>query len=237
MTDRVPFQMHLGIALNDAATFDNFYIADDSHSHVLFALRALANKTEKHNTLIWGASGCGLTHLAQAACREANDNGLSSQYLPLNELLGYSPEDICDGMEELDLLCLDGIDLICGSEMWELALFHLINRVRDKNHTVLFCSHTSPPSLPVLLPDLKSRLLGAMVYHIESLSDKGKERAMIIRAQSRGFDLSTEVARYIIHRASRDTNELFYLLDRLDDASLRAQRRLTIPFVKEVLGL
>jgi DnaA family protein len=44
------------------------------------------------------------------------------------------------------------------------------------------------------------------------------------------------VARYILHRGPRRLDELFIILETLDRASLIAQRRLTIPFVKQVLG-
>ena len=56
-----------------------------------------------------------------------------------------------------------------------------------------------------------------------------------LRAHHRGFDLSDEVARFIIRRCSRDMGDLFILLQKLDNASLCAKRRLTIPFVKEVM--
>jgi len=48
--------------------------------------------------------------------------------------------------------------------------------------------------------------------------------------------LGDEVARYILHRGPRRLDALFDLLARLDRASLSAQRKLTIPFVKQALG-
>jgi DnaA family protein len=47
--------------------------------------------------------------------------------------------------------------------------------------------------------------------------------------------LPDEVANFIIQRVPRDMNALFNLLDRLDRASLQEKRKLTIPFVKQVL--
>ena len=44
-----------------------------------------------------------------------------------------------------------------------------------------------------------------------------------------------ETGRYLLTRFSRDTHSLFRLLDELDQASLSAQRRLTIPFVRTVV--
>jgi DnaA family protein len=56
-----------------------------------------------------------------------------------------------------------------------------------------------------------------------------------LRASRRGLDLSDEAAVYLLHRVPRDLHSLFGVLDQLDDASLAAQRRLTIPFLREVL--
>ncbi len=190
----------------------------------------------QNNHFIWGSPGAGLTHLLQALCHKANQNNLSVQYLPINDIIGFDPSDICEGLDGVDIVCVDGLDLICGYRNWERALFNLFNNVKDAGHVMVFASHTSPQTLPVLLPDLKSRLLGCTIYHVEGLKDEEKQQALRMRASSRGMEMSEDVAKFILSRASRDTNELFFLLNRLDEASLREKRRLTIPFVKSVLG-
>ncbi len=237
MTIDSPVQLSLGISLRDESTFSNFYAHGDTNTLALKVLASLANGEEISNHLIWGAPGCGLTHLLQAACHAAYFSERSVQYLPMRDFMGYAAADICEGLEEVDLVCIDGVDVVCGSREWEQAFFHLFNRMKDAGKTLLLSSHTSPPSLPILLPDLKSRVLGSVTYHIESLGDEGKAQAIIRRGAGRGINIPEEVARYILERASRDTNELFELLDRLDDASLQQQRKVTIPFVKAILRL
>ncbi|VUD51368.1 DnaA regulatory inactivator Hda [Thalassocella blandensis] len=231
-----PVQLSLGVALKDEATFANFF-EKDANAQVLAALKNLTatSSSEAQNIIIWGAPGCGVTHLLQAVCHDAYEARKSLQYLPMNELIGFDANDICEGLEGIDLVCIDGVDAICGNRSWEHAFFHLYNKIKEAGHTLVFSSHTSPPSLPILLPDLKSRLLASVVYHVESLTDTEKQNAMIMRAQARGMEMSEDVAKYIMQRAPRDTSELFELLDRLDDASLQQQRKLTIPFVKETL--
>jgi DnaA family protein len=51
----------------------------------------------------------------------------------------------------------------------------------------------------------------------------------------RGFELPDETAQYLLRRLPRDMATLCRFLDELDEASLAAQRRLTVPFVKEVM--
>lgn len=228
-------QLSLGISLNDEATFENYYVAGESSGEIVTTLKSFASSGSENNLLIWGARGAGLTHLLQATCRLAYQQKRSIQYLPLREMVGFAPEDICEGLEALDLVCIDGLDEICGNRGWEQALFHLYNRLRDSGRQLLVSSHTSPASMPLLLHDLKSRLYWGPVLRVASLNDGAKQHAIQNRARARGFELSDDVARYILTHASRDINELFFLLNRLDDASLQEQRKLTIPFVKEVM--
>jgi DnaA-homolog protein len=229
-----PLQLSLGVSLKDDATFGNFYVAD-GNAQTLHALREFSACRGEGNLLLWGNRGAGLTHLLQACCHAAHEQNISVQYLPLGDLVGYAPEDVCDGLDKVSLVCLDGVDEICGRQNWEQILFHLYNRLRDAGHRLLIASHTSPASLPLLLPDLKSRWLGSVIYHLHGLNDQQKAFALQLRAKVRGMEMPDEVAKYILSRAPRDTNDLFNLLNRLDDASLQWQRKLTVPFVREVL--
>lgn len=226
-----PMQLSLGVSLRDEATFTNFYCEDNAL--VLSVMQAIANGHEHSHHVIWGSSGCGLTHLMQAVCHQAHEQGRSVQYFPMKSIVDKRAEDICDGLDTTQLVCLDGIEAIGGNRSWEVGIFHLFNRLRDAGHTLLIGTHVSPATLDIKLPDLKSRVLGCPVYRIESLNDEQKQRVLIMRADARGLKMPVDVAKYILNHASRDMNDLFELLNRLDDASMQQQRKLTIPFVKQ----
>ncbi|STM09925.1 DnaA-like protein hda [Escherichia coli] len=51
------------------------------------------------------------------------------------------------------------------------------------------------------------------------------------------FELPEDVGRFLLKRLDREMRTLFMTLDQLDRASITAQRKLTIPFVKEILKL
>ena len=242
MTDTLnrpsPQQLSLGVCLNDDATFDNFYSPQLSHNAMVVAdLRQLLTASGEQFIYLWGAPGCGLTHLLQAACHEAQTQGLSMQYLPLRELVGYAPEELFSGLETLDLVCLDCLPSIAGRPEWENAIFSLFNRLGDANKKLVVAAEQGPRELALGLEDLRSRLQWGLTHQVQNLGDEDKQQALQMRARARGLELSDEVAQYIIQRLPRDTNELFWQLQRLDQASLAEQRKLTIPFVKKVLGL
>jgi DnaA family protein len=89
---------------------------------------------------------------------------------------------------------------------------------------------------PFQLPDLLSRLGSGPVYRINELDDQGKQSALQLHARNRGFDMPDDVANYLLKHCPRDMVSLFKILDQLDEASLSAQRKLTIPFVSTLLG-
>lgn len=221
-------QLPLAIGLQDSATFDNF---EPGANRAL--LHALASDGEPY-LYFWGPAGCGKTHLLQAACRRAGEGGAQAVYLPARELVTLSP-GVLEDLEALPLLCLDDVEALGGRPEWERALFDLFNRVRDAGGRLLAAGAHAPGGLGIALPDLVSRLSWGPVFHIEALDDADKLRALQRRARCRGLELPAEVGRYLLQRAPRDMPSLFALLERLDAASLAAQRRLTIPFVRRLL--
>ena len=234
----IPQQLSLGVSLNDDATFENFYAPSETpNAHILSALQQQIENANEAFIFLWGAPGCGLTHLLQGACHYADTLGKTFQYFPLRDLAGYAPEELFSGLETLDLIVLDALDEVISRPEWEIALFNLFNRLRDAGKLLLVAAVHGPQELAVNLPDLKSRLQWGAVFHVHTLDDEQKQAALQFRARARGLDLSDEVAAFIIQRLPRDMNELFWQLNRLDHASLAEQRKLTIPFVKKILGL
>ncbi len=158
-------------------------------------------------------------------------------YVPLDKRAYFVPE-VLDGMEQLALVCIDNIECIAGDEEWEMAIFNLYNRILETGRTRLFITGDRPPrQLNLRLPDLASRLDWGQIYKLQPLSDEEKLLALQLRGKLRGFELPEDVGRFLLKRLDREMRTLFMTLDQLDRASITAQRKLTIPFVKEILGL
>lgn len=221
-------QLPLGIGLQDGARFENFHPGENGA-----ALFALAEASEPF-VFLWGAPGSGRSHLLQAACRAAAESGRAAAYLPLAEP-GLSPL-MLDGMEAMAVVAIDDLQRIAGDVDWETALFHFYNRARDAGCRVLAAADAPPAECGVHLPDLCSRLGWGPTFRLQILDDAGKAAALQLRARRRGLEMPDEVVQFLLRRAPRDPHRLFELLDRLDRASLAAQRRLTVPFVREHLA-
>jgi DnaA family protein len=231
-----PIQLPLGVRLRDDATFANFYPGANAAA-LGYVERLCEPEAGWSDSLIylWGSEGVGRSHLLQAACLRLRQEGVSAVYLPLGELIQDGPY-LLDDLEQFELICLDDIDSAAGNKIWEEALFHLFNRLRDAGRRLLLSGSAAPRKSPIKLADLKSRLMLALIFQMHKLSDEDKLRALQLRASRRGLHLTDDVGRFILTRGVRSTSALFALLDRLDQASLQAQRKLTIPFIKETLG-
>ncbi|KAA0013704.1 DnaA regulatory inactivator Hda [Billgrantia pellis] len=230
---RAPAQLPLGVGLRDDATFDSYLPA--ANASLVDRLVHQLDAEGEPFLYLWGGPGTGRTHLLQAACHAASDRDMRALYLPLRDL-GHFPPLMLEDVERLDLVAIDDIDTVIGRRRWEEGLFHAFNRLRDAGKRLLVSASVAPRQLPVALPDLASRLTWGVTFHLHGLDDGERLQALQLRARLRGMQLTDDVARYILHRGPRSLGELFEALAELDRASLTAQRKLTIPFVKQALG-
>ncbi|BBI91117.1 ATPase regulatory factor involved in DnaA inactivation [Serratia symbiotica str. Tucson] len=221
--------------LPDDETFDSFYPGENPS--LLAAIRSAVCQEHGSYIYFWSREGGGRSHLLHAACAELSQHGEAVGYVPLDKRTYFMPE-VLDGMEQLALVCIDNIEFIAGDEAWEMAIFNLYNRILETGHTRLFITGDRPPrQLNLYLPDLASRLDWGQIYKLQPLSDEEKLLALQLRGKLRGFELPEDVGRFLLKRLDREMRTLFMTLNQLDHASITAQRKLTIPFVKETLGL
>ena len=174
----------------------------------------------------------------QAICQSTSlGRNSGALYLPLEELSQYPPEQVLEGLESAPLVCIDDLQLVSGREDWHVPLFNLFNNCRDTGCRLMIASHLPADQLDIKLEDLLSRLKSGVSLHLQNYKDADQRRLLQYRSNRRGLYLSDEVALFLLNRLPRDTHALMEALDILDKASLREQRRLTTPFVKEALGL
>lgn len=86
-----------------------------------------------------------------------------------------------------------------------------------------------------MLPDLRSRLGACQQALLKPLDDAERRDVLRKQAAERGIELDDTVLDWLFNRYARDLGALLDLLDRLDQASLAAQRRITVPFLRGFL--
>ncbi len=224
-------QLPLGVQLKERATFASFLTA--RNVELVTHLRHVADATPPGATWLAGPHTAGKSHLLQAVCA-ATTAGRRAAYLPLEALLPFGPAAI-EGAEQLDLACFDDVAAVAGLDDWEARLFSIWQRAQERGGTLVFAARENPAQVAFTLADLKSRLASSAVFAVRELNDEEQLEALYLRAKLRGFELPTETARYLQRRFPRDMRSLCEVLDTLDDAAFAAQRRLTVPFLKEIL--
>ena len=204
------FQLPLPIHQFDNDTLENFYA--ENNQLLLSSLQKNVSHLSQPFFYLWGQRGCGKSHLLKAICHHYLTHQRPALYVPLNKAQYFSPA-VLENLEQQELVCLDDLQEVIGNPDWELAIFDLINRIRETGKTLL------------------------EVYQLMPLNDQQKIAVLQLAAHQRGIELPDETANFLFKRLERDMKTLFNALEKLDQASLQAQRKLTIPFVKEILSL
>jgi DnaA family protein len=202
---------------------------------LLYFLNTIIKKEKNDCLYIWGPQGTGKTHLLQAACKQANEINYQVTYIPLRQHKDFSPE-MLNGLGKLDLICVDDLEFISDNVEWQQRLTLLFNEIRDNHNSMIISSAISPKNINIELNDLKSRLVWGQVYKIKPPNDELKIEILKKKATERSFELSNDVVEFLIRRSDRDLNSLIEILDEIDRSSLAAKRKITIPFVKELIS-
>jgi len=225
---QIPFQFG-DFQKNDLASF-----LVGENGNLIKLLKQMANKESNHVLYLWGEAGTGKTHLLQAACKQAAESDLHVAYIPLKQIEELSAEMLHD-LGDLDLVCIDDVESITGQLEWQQGLTWLYNELKDNSHSLIISGNKSPANSGLELDDLRSRLSSDQVIQIKSPNDDLKIEILKQKAKERAFELSDEVIEFLMRRVERDLTSLIDVLDKIDHASLAAKRKITIPFVKQMI--
>lgn len=228
---KTQLSLNLGLATNK--TFTNYFA--ESNQELVYTLRTLINSPGENFIYLWGEKSCGKSHILQACCNLANEHKLSSVYLPLAKIK-LGPE-VFYNLEKLDVVVVDDLEVIAKNEELQQQFFYLFNYIKDENHKLIIAANKSASQLGVSLKDLQSRLMQGASYKVNSIKDSDRIKFLQFMAYTNGLELEVKAAEFLLNRVDRDLNKLTNLFDILDKESFRQQRKLTIPFIKEVLNI
>jgi len=224
-------QLPLALRWPRRQRFEHFHAG--ANAAALAAVQALAGDGSAPWVYLHGPSGSGRSHLLMAACQAASAAGRRVQYLPLAAITDRAA--VIRGVAGSELLALDDLGSIAGDREAEHALFDLYNHARAEGSALLFAAAATPTQLGLGLPDLRSRLGACAQFALKPLDDAERRDVLKAEAASRGIGLDDSVLDWLFARYARDLGALLNLLDRLDQASLAAKRRITVPFLRELL--
>ncbi|WP_206861412.1 DnaA regulatory inactivator Hda [Lysobacter changpingensis] len=228
-------QLPLALRYPTDQRLDTFVHAPEGAIEQLRALAEGRADARRDSVYLAGPAGGGKTHLLLATCAATEAAGRRAAYLPLIAAAGRL-RDALEALEGNDVIALDGLDVIAGNREDEVALFDAHNRARAAGVALVYAARDIPDAIGLGLPDLRSRLGQCTRITLAPLDEEGRRDVLRQRAQRRGLVLEDAALDWLLRRVGRDLGGLTALLDRLDRASLAAQRRITVPFLRQTLG-
>jgi len=229
-------QLLLPVTINSSQTFSSFVTPENVQNVMTNEISRAVESDDFVALYLAGSDGSGKTHLLTSCCHHANEVGKSSMLLPLEQVVDSSP-DLILGLENVEVVCVDNIEAISNNREWETAIFNLFNALQQNNATIIFTALDVPTKIQISLPDLASRLQWGTLFQIPTLSEQDKSRALVQHAHFMGFELTEDVAKFMLNRLPRKMSFLMQALNTLAKQSIEKQRKVTVPFVKHVLEI
>ncbi len=226
-----PSQLAFPLSGTDKASFENYW--QGHNTELIAALETAVTRGEPKVVYFYGPTGSGKSHLLFASMRLARSEVINTSYLSLSDD-HVSPEMLAV-IDVAHIVCVDNVEAWAADADKERALFTLFEQIKHAGGQLLVSAAQPPNSSGFLIRDLISRLSSGLLYPLHELDDEQRFEALKMRARHRGLSISDEAVRYLQSRSSRDTGELFDVLERIDHASLVEQRRVTIPFLQNLL--
>ena len=230
-------QLMLGVTLNAQQQLSNFSFS--GAPALAQTLDQLMLNEQADSVYVFGAQGVGKSHVLQGCVLKAQEMGQEAVYISCSELMQipvHQANDYLVGLEHNVLVCVDDIDCLVADSHWAQAWFHLYNRLMQQGNHLVMSAKSNPRTIDCSLNDLRSRLQLANVFQLNALDEVASRQLLKAKAKQKGLQLTDEQVAYIFSRSPRGLTNLLAVLDLLDSASWLEKRRITIPFIKQVMA-
>jgi len=221
-SEKSPSQIPLDLAVRPALDAADFMVADANAEAVAWVDRW--PEWSPPGLVVYGPEACGKSHLARVYLARSEATCLLSDDL-------RNPDLRPDGS-----LYIDAADTIVGDLELETALFHLLNRAREKGATVLLTTRSAPAHLPFVLPDTASRVRAFPAAEIHAPDDGLLSVLIVKHFADRQVRVEPEVIRYIVSRCERSFAAIRDAVVAIDNRALSEKRAITVPLVRDVLS-
>ena len=225
-----PRQLALQIQINERASLNNFFVSKNNNKTIQI-LKDLLNSNNGAQIFIDDLGSNGKSYLLQAICNDFSNSNNSSIYIPMHEVINLDPS-ILEGVGELNLICIDDVDLISKRREWEIALFNLINECYEKECLLLLSGSINKLEA---IPDLVSRIKKMEILRLEAINDDELLEATQAISKNLNIKISEKNLNYLMNNSRRDIKTIFRTLSQLEKESLERKKSIGLNLIKEVI--
>ena len=226
-----PRQLALQIQINERASLNNFFVSKNNNKTIQILKNILIGSDNGIQIFIDDLGSNGKSYLLQAICNDFSNSNNSSIYIPMQEAINLDPS-ILEGASELNLICIDDVDLINKRREWEIALFNLINECYEKDCFLLLSGSINKLEA---IPDLVSRIKKMETLRLEAINDDELLEATQAISKNLNIEISDKNMNYLINNSKRDINTIFRTLSQLEKESLERKKSIGLNLIKEVI--
>ena len=226
-----PRQLALQIQINERASLNNFFISKKNNKSIKILKNILLGSDKGVQIFIDDLGSNGKSYLLQAICNDFSNSNNSSIYIPMQEAINLDPS-ILEGVSELNLICIDDIDLINKRREWEIALFNLINECYEKECFLLLSGSINKLEA---IPDLVSRIKKMETLRLEAINDDELLEATKAISKNLNIEISDKNMNYLINNSKRDIKTIFRTLSQLEKESLERKKSIGLNLIKEFI--
>lgn len=225
----VPMQMNLpfvdnkmlyGRMLRQDYTFKKFVVGKNSDFAYSAALSlASSNKSLQNSLFLLSNTGMGKSHLAQAVGHQIlSDKPKERVYYITaedftNEMVSSIKSSSIDKFKskyrtQCDVLLLEDVHFLTGKEKTQVELAMTLDYLFESDKKIIFSSCHAPNEIPKLNEQLKSRLSSSLISRIGPPRYRTRMRILQRKAESRNYNISTEVLEYLASELTENVRQL-----------------------------
>ncbi len=213
--------------LNGRYRFDSLVVGG-FNQFACAASRAVAEAPgmTRYNPLyIYGGTGLGKTHIAQAIGHEILDNyplkrvmyATSEKFTSdfINAISERSITDFTRYYRDVDVLLIDDIQFFTGKEGTQEQFFHTFNTLHQAGKQIVLTSDRPPKDIKGLEERLLSRFSWGLVTDLQAPDLENRTAILYKKLESEGLQLATPIVTFIADKVSTNVRELEGALNRL----------------------